>query len=69
MLHSLPESIMGGSSTRQQHLVGLDLLRQGHLPLPGAVERLSQSSHLQLEICIGILGGAELLAPLSEKTL
>ncbi len=69
MLHSLPKSILGGSSTRQQRRVGLDLLRQGHLSLLGGVQRLRHRGQLQLEIRVGVLGGAELLAPLSEKTL
>ena len=69
MLHCLPEGVVGGSGIRQQRLVGLDLHRQGHLSLLGAVQRLSQRSQLQLEIRVGVLGGAELLVPLSEKTL
>ena len=53
----------------QQCLVGLDLVRQGHLSLLGGVQRLRQRGQLQLQVCFGILGGAELLAPLSEKAL
>ena len=69
MLHCLPKGVVGGSSIRQQRLVGLDLLQQSLLSLLGAVQRLSQRGQLQLEIRVGVLGGAELLAPLSEKTL
>ena len=69
MLHILPKSILGGDSTRQQRLVGLDFLLQGHLLLPGTVQRLGQSGQLQLKICVGVLGGAKLFALLGETNL
>src|SRR4051812_34961386 len=69
LLHCLSKSVLGGSNTLQQCLVGLDLLLQGRLLLPGAVQRLGQSIQLQLKIGVGVLGGAKLLDLLGEATL